>query len=214
VHLYAGGRISVELDTGPVELEVATAYPWQGTVTVTIVRSPAAPWELALRRPGWCEAVSVTGADLADDGDGYARGRRAWAAGDQVTVDFDMPAQAVTAHPAVDAVRGCVALQRGPLVYCLEQHDLPDGVSLDDVSIDPGEPAQAVVSADGTVTLTGLGAAGSARGWGTDLYRRADAPAAAAAPVRWVATPYYRWANRGVSPMRVWVPLAPATEKS
>jgi DUF1680 family protein len=72
----------------------------------------------------------------------------------------------------------------------------------------------AVVSADGTVTLTGLGRSGAARGWGTDLYRRADAPAAAAAPVRWVATPYYRWANRGVSPMRVWVPLATAAEKS
>jgi len=116
VHLYAGGRISAELDAGPVEFEVATAYPWQGTVTVTIVRSPAAPWELALRHPGWCEAVAVTGADLADDGDGYLRGRRAWAPGDQVTVDFDMAVRVVAAHPAADAVRGCVALQRGPLV--------------------------------------------------------------------------------------------------
>jgi DUF1680 family protein len=214
VHLYASGRISAEPDAGPVELEVATDYPWQGTVTVTIVRSPAAPWELALRRPGWCEAVSVTGAELADNGDGYARGRRVWAPGDQVTVDFDMPVRMVAAHPAVDAVRGCVALQRGPLVYCLEQHDLPDGVSLDDVSIDPREPAEAVVSADGTVTLTGLGAAGAARGWGAGLYRRADAPPADTVGVRWVANPYYRWANRGISPMRVWVPLAPVTEKS
>jgi uncharacterized protein len=214
VHLYASGRISAEPDAGPVELQVTTDYPWQGTVTVTVVRSPAAPWELALRRPGWCEAVSVAGAELADNGDGYARGRRVWAPGDQVTVDFDMPVRMVAAHPAVDAVRGCVALQRGPLVYCLEQHDLPDGVSLDDVSIDPREPAEAVVSADGTVTLTGLGAAGAARGWGADLYRRADAPPADTVGVRWVANPYCRWANRGISPMRVWVPLAPVTEKS
>jgi hypothetical protein len=209
VHLYAGGRITADLDAGPVELEVTTDYPWQGTVTVTVVRSPAAPWELALRRPEWSKAVAVTGADLADDGDGYARGRRVWAAGDQVTVDFDMAVRVVAAHPAVDAVRGCVALQRGPLVYCLEQRDLPDGVSLDDVSLDPGVPVQAVVSADGTVTLTGLGAAGAARGWGTGLYRRADAAKADTTSVRWVATPYYRWANRGVSPMRVWIPLAP-----
>ena len=214
VHLYAGGRITADLDAGPVELEVTTDYPWQGTVTVTVVRSTAAPWELALRRPEWSKAVAVTGADLADDGDGYARGRRVWAAGDQVTVDFDMAVRAVAAHPAVDAVRGCVALQRGPLVYCLEQRDLPAGVSLDDLSIDPGVPAETVVSADGMVTLPGLGAAGAARGWGTGLYRRADTPTADAAPVRWVATPYYRWANRGVSPMRVWIPLAPVTEKS
>jgi len=75
-------------------------------------------------------------------------------------------------------------------------------------------PCSGARSFDGMVTLTGLGRSGAARGWGTDLYRRADAPAAAAAPVRWVATPYYRWANRGVSPMRVWVPLATAAEKS
>jgi hypothetical protein len=87
-------------------------------------------------------------------------------------------------------------------------------VSVDDVSLDPGAPVQAVVSADGTVTLAGLGAAGAARGWGTGLYRRADAPPAPTADVRWVATPYYRWANRGVSPMRVWIPLAAGTEES
>ncbi len=215
VHLYTRGRISVELDAGPVEFEVATDYPWQGTVTVTIVRSPAAPWELALRRPGWCEAISVTGADLADDGDGYLRGRGGWAPGDRFTVVLDMPVRIVAAHPAVDAVRGCVALQRGPLVYCLEQRDLQDGVSLDDVSIDPAGPAEAVVSANGTVTLTGLGLRSTARGWAGDLYRRADAPPAAAAdPVRWVAIPYYRWANRGLSPMRVWVPLAAGTGRS
>jgi uncharacterized protein len=214
LHLYAGGRISAGLDAGPVELEVATDYPWQGTVTVTIVASPDAPWELALRRPEWSQAVAVTGVDLADDGDGYLRGRRAWTAGDQVTVDFDLAVRVIAAHPAVDAVRGCVALQRGPLVYCLEQRDLPDGVSVDDVSLDPGGPAEAVVAADGTVTLTGLGAAGAARGWGPGLYRQVDEPGAPGAPVRWVATPYYRWANRGVSPMRVWVPLAPGAEKS
>jgi DUF1680 family protein len=220
VHLYAGGRISAELEAGPVELEVATDYPWQGTVTVTVVRSGAAPWELALRHPEWSGAVAVTGAELADDGDGYLRGRRAWAAGDQVTVDFDMAVQVLAAHPAVDAARGCVALQRGPLVYCLEQRDLADGVSLDDVSIDPGDPAQAVVSADGTVSLTGLGRTGAARGWRVRPAVQAGAPAAEGADgaegagVRWVAAPYYRWANRGVSAMRVWVPLAPGTEKS
>jgi uncharacterized protein len=120
----------------------------------------------------------------------------------------------VAAHPAVDAVRGCVALERGPLVYCLEQHDLPEGVSVDDVRIDPGGPVEPVVAADGTVTLTGLGAAGAARGWGTGLYHRAGEPDPKGVAVRWVATPYYRWANRGVSPMRVWVPAAAGTEKS
>jgi DUF1680 family protein len=123
-----------------------------------------------------------------------------------------MPVQVISAHPAVDAVRGCVALQRGPLVYCLEQRDQPDDLSLDDVRIDPGAPIEAVTAADGTVTLTGLGRSGAARDWVGGLYRPAAGPAAPYEPrdelVRWVAVPYYRWANRGESAMRVWLPLA------
>lgn len=120
-----------------------------------------------------------------------------------------MPVQVIRAHPAVDAVRGCVALQRGPVVYCLEQRDQPDELSVDDVSIDLQAPVEVTTGPDGTVTLTGRGGSGAARGWAGELYRPADAPAAPpATPVRWVATPYYPWANRGVSPMRVWLPLA------
>ena len=208
LHLYAAGRISVELDAGPVELEVVTAYPWEGEITVTIVRSVSAPWELALRQPAWCENVSVTGARPADGADGYYRSRRAWAAGDEVRLVLGMPVQVISAHPAVDAVRGCVALQRGPLVYCLEQRDQPDGLSLDDVRIDLGAPIEAVTAADGTVTLTGLGRSGAARDWAGGLYRPAAGPAAPDEPVRWVAVPYYRWANRGESAMRVWLPLS------
>jgi uncharacterized protein len=206
LHLYAAGRISVELDAGPVGLEVATAYPWQGEVTVRIVRSVSAPWELALRQPAWCEDVSVTGASFADSGDGYRRARRIWAAGDEVRLVLGLPVQVISAHPAVDAVRGCVALRRGPLVYCLEQRDQPDELSLDDVRIDLSAPIEAVTAADGTVRLTGLGRSGAARNWAGELYRPAAGRVKPGAPVRWVAVPYYRWANRGESAMRVWLP--------
>ena len=91
LHLFAAGQISVELDAGPVELEVSTAYPWQGTVRVTVVQSPSAPWELALRQPGWCQDVSVSGADLDGGHDGYLRVRRFWAPGDEVILGLDMP---------------------------------------------------------------------------------------------------------------------------
>ena len=209
LHLYAAGRIRVELPAGLVELDVATAYPWHPEVTIRVVRSPSGPWELALRQPAWCENVSVAVAGLADGGDGYLRARRAWAAGDEVTLGLDMPVQVIRAHPAVDAVRGCVALQRGPVVYCLEQRDQPGELSVDDVSIDLEAPVEVTTGPDGTITLTGRGSGGAARGWAGELYRPADAPAVPlATPVRWVATPYYRWANRGVSPMRVWLPPA------
>jgi DUF1680 family protein len=228
LHLYAAGRIAVELEGGLAELDVATDYPWQGRVTITVVQSPAGPWELALRRPGWCETVTVSGADLTEDDDGILRGRQAWAPGQQITIEFAMPVRAVTAHPSVDAVRGCAALQRGPLVYCLEQRDQPAALQVDDMTADLSGPAEAATAADGTVTLTGVGASGAGRSWAGALYRPAPAtgpdgpdgrdgpsgPGAGPEPVRWVATPYYRWANRGPSAMRVWLPVTPASPGS
>lgn len=208
LHLFAGGRVRADTEAGPAVVEVATDYPWQPAVTITVLESPGQPWELAVRRPGWADSVTVTGTGLTDD-DGYLRARRAWAPGDRVTVEFGMPVRMLAAHPAVDAVRGCVALTRGPLVYCLEQSGQPAGTNIDDLAIEPGAPVEAVTAADGTVSLTGTGRAGAAGTWGDELYRPADgAVSAGGAAVRWTAVPYYRWANREPSPMRVWVPAA------
>ncbi len=216
LHLYSAGRIRVGLESGPVELDVATDYPWQGKVTVTVLRSPAIPWQLALRRPGWCESVSASGADLTEDAEGYLTSRRVWAPGDEVTADFAMPVRALAAHPAADAVRGCVALQRGPIVYCLEQADQPPGLSLADLTIDLAAPVTAEPAGDGPVVLTGQARSGPAPGWAGDLYRPAgtarEGPAAPPAPVQWVARPYYQWASRGGSAMRVWLPVTPGPE--
>ena len=95
VHLYAARADQRRAGRRPGRARGGDRLPMAWEVTVTVVRSAAAPWELALRHPAWCEAVSVTGADLADGGDGYLRARRAWAAGDQVTLDFDMPVQVI-----------------------------------------------------------------------------------------------------------------------
>jgi uncharacterized protein len=74
------------------------------------------------------------------------------------------------------------------------------------VRIDLSAPIEAMTAADGTVTLTGLGRSGAARTWAGELYRPAAGRVKPGAPVRWVAVPYYRWANRGESAMRVWLP--------
>jgi DUF1680 family protein len=199
LHLYAPGRIRVQLEAGLVELDVSTAYPWQGEVRIRVVKSPAEPWELALRQPAWCDQASMQGVHQNDahHTDGYLRARRSWAPGDEVTLTLDMPVQVIAAHPAVDAVRGCVALQRGPIVYCLEQQDQLQVVDLN-------SPIEVSTQPDGTVTLRGHGTSTSTAS--SQLYRPANDPKPKETPVRWVATPYYRWANRGVSPMRVWLP--------
>jgi DUF1680 family protein len=214
LHLYAAGRIRVELDAGPVELDVETAYPWEGSVTIRVVRAPTAIWELALRQPGWCDEATVSGATFVDDGDGYLRARLAWTTDDTVTLHLDMPVRAVGAHPAVDAVRGCVALQRGPLVYCFEQRDQPDDVSLDHLSIDVDETIDVATGPDASVTLHGAGRSGAADAGPGELYRPlAKTAPSEGTPVRWSAVAYHRWANRGVTPMRVWMPVATAARR-
>ena len=117
-----------------------------------------------------------------------------------------MPVRRVSAHPRVDAVRGCVALTRGPLVYCLEQADLPPGTVLEDVRLDPAAP---IAANDGTsdipVVLTTTGSVAPAT---EELYTAGDSGERPGEPLPLTAVPYFLWGNRSEGPMRVWVPVA------
>jgi DUF1680 family protein len=139
LHLYGAGTVHGEFGT----VEVDTRYPWDGRITLRVRSRSDRPWTLALRVPGWCTALSVTvdGAPVDPEArDGYLRLTRQWADATTIVLDLSMSARLVSAHPRVDAVRGCVALVRGPLVYCLEQVDLPNGVTLEDVRLDTSAP--------------------------------------------------------------------------
>jgi DUF1680 family protein len=151
------------------------------------------------------EPVAVSPAD-----DGYVRVRRAWRPGTEVRLTLPMPPRVLVAHPRVDAVRGCVALARGPLVYCVEQADHPEDVPVEDLRVDPASPPLPDGGDPGLgvpVTLTGAAVVRTA------LPEALYAPGgeAMAAPTREVtltAIPYFRWANRGPNAMRVWIPTA------
>jgi hypothetical protein len=126
---------------------------------------------------------------------GYASLSRRWQQGDRVVLELAMPVRLTAAHPRVDAVRGCRAIERGPLVYAVEQTDLPDTVAADDLCLLDGtaDRLRAEYRADllgGCVVVTGPAVATD----GTQL--------------ELVAVPYCLWANRDVGPMRVWLPLA------
>ena len=137
----------------------------------------------------------------------------ALAAGDRVVLELDVSPRLTAPNPRIDAVRGCVALERGPIVYCVEEHDLPAGVDLAAVAVDPAaDPVDSgpVAQLDG---LPGVALAGVARdlgGWRQSEYRDLrELPAAAlAAPTQLLAVPYFAWANRDGGGMRVWIPAA------
>jgi DUF1680 family protein len=150
----------------------------------------------------------------------YLRVRRAWRGGDEVRLRLDMAPRWTHPDPRVDAIRGCVAIERGPLVYCFEQAD--QAARLDELTVAPGAPlterevvrpaigrtiqvvaparhaAQGAVGASSAVSQDHEDAAGRESGHepGRDL------------TVSAAAIPYFQWDNRGPGPMRVWIPAA------
>ncbi len=212
LHLYGTGTISA----GGRTVEVATRYPWDEQITITVTATPADPWSLALRVPTWCDDVRLTVNDVpvrGDRHDGYLRLHRAWRAGDRIVLVLAMPPRLVSAHPRVDASRGTAALVRGPLVYCLEQADLPAtgplaGVVLEDLELDP-RVAPAVVDHDtGPFPVTLRVPVRGRTDHDGGLYRTWPMSAAHGPSGVVTAIPYFLWANRTAGPMRVWIPLA------
>jgi DUF1680 family protein len=190
-----------------------TDYPWDGQVTVTVEETDGDGWELALRVPGWCEGASLRvnghAIDVAAASGTYVAVERPWQAGDVVSFDMPMQPRLVEPHPRVDAVRGCLAIERGPLVYCLEGVDQEPGLDLLDVRIPSDASLRAIRRGDllgGVVVVEAEGAVVDAGSWRDELYRPAPVADLPQRPVTLTAVPYYAWANRGPGAMRVWIP--------
>jgi uncharacterized protein len=202
VHLYSAGSFQTTVDGANVDVDVRTDYPWDGRITVTVTTN--AEMTLSLRVPGWVTKARLDGTP-AEVHDGYVRVRRDWSSGATVTLDLPMPARVVHPHPRIDAVRGCVALARGPLVYAVEQHDLPDGVTLEDVRLDPAAAIETGHLPGIPVTLTVPGTVAPPAA--TALYSD-TATETRGEPRTVTAIPYFLWGNRDPGPMRIWVPVA------
>src|SRR5699024_7711679 len=124
-HQYVTGTVRAAVAERDVELKRTTEYPADGEGGIRVAAG-AGQWTLALRVPAWCEAASVQvngeSADASVRG-GKRRLSRTGAVGDAVTLSLPMPARFSWPDPRIDAVRGQVAVERGPLVHCLESAD-------------------------------------------------------------------------------------------
>jgi hypothetical protein len=211
LHQYTSAAIHAADPSGePVELRVATRYPWEGSVEIEVVRGSEQDWTLSLRIPAWAAAATLDGEPV--DSGGYARLRRRWQAGDRIVLALDVSPRLTAANPRIDAVRGCLAIERGPLVYCIEDGDLPDGLELSDVRLDAGSALTDAGPIDGLAGMPGVTGAGTVQdldGWQKLEYRDTRGLRTAGPPptaARLLAVPYFAWANRGTGAMRVWIP--------
>ena len=209
VHLY--NRSSVRLTVGSHEIgvEQQTNYPWDGTVQLTIQTANPAQFDLALRIPGWCReyTLDVNGERQTVRVDnGYAIVSRPWQDGDQVTLVLDMPVERMQPHHDIRQNAGQIALQRGPLVYCLEQVD--NGRRLANVAI--GREAQLEVKFDrdlfgGIAIISGTAVRQEPSEWAGELYQSQSRLVCSRTEFGFKAIPYYLWANREPGEMRVWI---------
>lgn len=213
VNLYGGNNLSTELlDGSKVELSQETRYPWFGDIKITLDKvGTKEAFSLMLRIPNWAEGatVNVNGEALAGVVNGeYYDCNRKWKKGDVVSINLPMETKLMAAHPYVEDVTGQVAIQRGPIVYCLESRDLPKGTNIQDIVIPADITLKESYHADLLDGVTILE--------GTALLKETQSKSELYSPIKSVKTkpidiqlvPYYSWNNRGLTNMTVWLPLS------
>ena len=184
VNLYMGNTATLKAAGKEITLTQETGYPWTGDVAVKVGVKGSVKTQLRLRIPGWCKAYSLTvnGETVEPTIDkGYAVIDWKWKDGDVVGLNFDMPVEVVAADPRVKEDEGKRAVQRGPVVYCLEEVDNPD---IDAIRVAEDEQFDTAFEKD---LLGGIVSIKAAEG-GNYI-------------------PYYAWDNREAGKMKVWVDL-------
>lgn len=189
LHQYAPSRVRTTLPDGRIAaFVVETAYPREGIVRITPTSNADEPWTLTLRIPSWADGATVRtttadGSEQSDAPPGTVSVRRAFRATDTIELTLPLAPRVTEPDPRVDAVRGCVAIERGPEVLAVE-------------SIDFGDDIVEVVAAGAPVE--------QADGVRMPLAHRSRGDADGPVTVPLVA--YHDWAERGPSTMRVWIP--------
>lgn len=214
VHLYDNSTLQWHLeDKTPLKIQQKTKYPWEGEVQLTVSPAQAKEFTLYLRIPGWARratvAVNGKGVSGAQPGQ-YLPIRRRWVSGDSVTLSLPLVTEMIAANPRVAENTGKVAIQRGPVIFCMEQLD-QNGVALADSAMvfDEKKNFQAEYKPellDGVMVLRHEGAVSEIPSASRALYSPVNSSVKTRAS-ELTLIPYYAWANRKPTTMQVWVPL-------
>ncbi|WP_375383659.1 glycoside hydrolase family 127 protein [uncultured Microbacterium sp.] len=197
---YASSRITAAPEGGAVTLEVETDYPRGGRITVRVVEAPEVGARIALRVPEWADEgarLVVNGVSL-DAQPGWVRPAAPVRVGDSVVLELPVHPRLVHPDPRIDALRGQVAVERGPLVMCLERA-ADDQLSVEEFRV-AGEPRDS----DDGVVIPLVPVSFDEHTW---PFVGTPADRASGAAIDVALIPYYQWGNAGPSTMRVWMPV-------
>lgn len=210
VILYGGNELDTRLPDGSrLQMRQETNYPWEGKVSLRIEDCQTQSFWLLLRIPDWAAGTRVWVNGEAVENDispgTFLKLERVWTPGDEVTIEFPMDVQLRRGHPRIEEIRNQVAVQRGPVVYCLESPDLPEGASILDAYVQGGGAFKPIHREDFLGGLTVINTTLLMQETPTDkMYHSVVAPAWSEYPSQLV--PYYAWSNRGRAEMTVFLP--------
>ncbi len=212
VNLYIQGKSEMKTADNQVQLVQTTGYPWEGKVSIQVKPEKESEFAVRLRIPGWLQSapvasdlyayttpaekytLKVNGSTVKPaEGDGYATIVRTWKPDDVIELELPMEVRRIKANDQVEDDRGMLAMERGPIVYCLEGIDQPDSVVFNkfiptDAKIDATFDANLL---KGVMVLSGTAKEVAQDGSIKD--------------VPFKAVPYSTWNNRGAGQMEVWV---------
>ena len=220
VNLFIGSSTNIQLGKQNLPVKMETNYPWDGNVKITVVPEEKTKFDLHIRIPGWAQGnavpgglynfednsaanftIKINGKEVPYQMDkGYAIINREWKKNDAVEVSLPMNIKRIVSRPEVKADENRVALQRGPLVYCVEGADnnnhawnmiLPESTALSTSKKTVG--TESIITIEGEVPSLSVSADGSS----VQTEKR-----------KLVAIPYYVWCNRGQNQMQVWLPVS------
>jgi hypothetical protein len=210
-HLYGGNELSTQFKGGKLKISQKTDYPWDGKINIKLEDVVNEPFAIKLRIPEWCTQaqIRVNGKliNISTTPNSYATIDRKWKKGDFIDLQLDMQVRLIESNPLVEETRNQTAIKRGPIVYCLEEMDVADGQSIDNVLIPADielKTVQTIIDGSQITGLTGKARLTNDDSWKNTLYREVKK---SDKTVNIKLIPYYAWGNRGKSDMTVWMPL-------
>jgi hypothetical protein len=205
IHQYADSRIRTTINGGRrVGIDVSTEYPDSGAVTVRIVETDGDPWVLTLRVPSWATGSTMIESDSQRDvGPGVVSIERRFSVGDEVSLRLPVGPRWTAPDPRIDAIRGTVAVEKGPLVMCLESVDLPGDRDVGAIRVDATLPP---MERDSAVLVKAWLVEEHEEPWPYRSGWSGEGNAGQTIDLQLIA--YHDWANRGPATMRVWLPTA------
>jgi len=208
-HLYMSNEAKLSVNNNDIILKQETNYPWSGNIKISLNIAKPSDFTLAFRLPDWCNSYTVKlngkNADYKIE-NGYACITKAFESSDVIEIDLEMKVYEVSANPHIKDDLGKIALQRGPLVYCLEQADNGDNLHLIKIPKNVKYECEYDPKLLGKVTKITCNAKKLIidDNWNNNLYKINErTPKYEDKKITFI--PYYSWANREIGEMRVWI---------